>query len=221
MTQWENLPQPMPERPVGPVAASWAGFSADPRVPANQPLRASDADRDFATRLLEQARVEGRLDASEQGARALEIANSRTLGELAPLVSDLMVAHAARGYAPARGVRPAIIGWAGLALLLNGIWLMTVLTTGRLLYYWPMWPMFGTAVPLAIALLAGAGATDPARDARRDQYRSARDDHRADRYRRRAARYQQKALRRGGTLPQLPGPAAQDTPGRPPEQDLR
>jgi hypothetical protein len=109
MTQWENLPEPRPERPVGPVAPSWSGFTADPRVAANQHLRASDADRDFATRLIQQARVEGRLDAAEHDERTLQAANARTLGELAPVVSDLMVANAAPGLvtdrAPAQAAR--------------------------------------------------------------------------------------------------------------------
>lgn len=216
MSQWENLPQPLPERPVAPVSASWAGFSADPRVPANQPLRASDADRDFASLLLSQARAEGRLDQAEHDARALAVSRSRTLGELAPQVADVMVAHAAAapsGPGQNRFLRAGVAGWAGLALMFNAIWLMTVLTTGQLLYYWPMWPMLGTGIPVVIALLyGGSGTEDAGRAARRAEYRAARDGHRALRDERKAGRDQRRAdryearaaLRRGETPPELP-----------------
>lgn len=158
MSQWENLPEPAPQRPAVPVTLGWGGFSADPRQPANRELRASDADRDFATRLVDQAWSEGRLDAAEHAARSLAVRGSRMLGEFVPLVSDVMVAAAARGAgerARNRFARAGLTGWVGLALLFNAIWLMTCLTAGRLLYYWPMWPMLGTAVPMLMALLWG------------------------------------------------------------------
>ena len=178
MTQWENLPQPLPERPAVPVTASWSGFSADPRQPANRGLRASDADRDFATRLLEQARLDGRLDAGEQGGRAAQVAVSRTLGELVPLVSDVMVAGASP--APRRPDAGWMRGWVGLALLFNAIWLMTCLTAGRLLYYWPMWPMLGTGIPVLMGLMWGGTPGSSRQDGRRDR-RNARRDRRNDR----------------------------------------
>lgn len=213
MSQWENLPQPLPERSGGPVVPAWSGFTADPRQPANQVLRASDADRDFAARLIDQARLEGRLDAAEQAGRASQALQARTLGDLAPLVSDLMVANAAPAAATPQvrqGVRTAVMGWAGLALLFNAIWLMTVLTTGHLLYYWPMWPMFGTGIPVLMALAFGA-SRNAEWDAQRSAYRNARHQYRDERH---ALRHQRRALRHGVVPPQLPPPP-------PPEQDLR
>ncbi len=59
--QWENLPEPRQERPVPSLRSGWQGFTVDPRPPANQGLRAADADRDYAVRLVEQARLDGRL----------------------------------------------------------------------------------------------------------------------------------------------------------------
>lgn len=157
--QWENLPEPLPERPLTPLTASWQGFTADPRTPANQQLRASDADRDYATRLIEQARLDGRLTPAEQAERAAVAGRSRTLGELAPLVGDLMPATPPDPATAERArVRSAALrGWLGLAVLLNVIWVLTCLTTGRLLYYWPMWPMAGTAIPLFFTLMATGG----------------------------------------------------------------
>ena len=165
--QWENLPEPMPERAMTPFTASWQGFSADPRPPANRPLRASDADRDYATRLLDQARLDGRLTPAEQTDRAAAVTGSRTLGELAPLVSDLMPAEPTVGsaeLAQAHARSVALRSWVGLAVLVNVIWVMTCLTAGRLLYYWPMWPMAGVGVPLLFAFVASGR-----RSARRSQ----------------------------------------------------
>lgn len=194
MTQWENLPEPVPERPVGRVIPSWSGFSADPRQPENQQLRASDADRGFATRLLDQARAEGRLDADERDTRASQAQASRTLGELAPLVSDLMVAPSAAAAAAAPFAPPAgrpglpagfLRGWVGLAVLFNAIWLITVVTTGHLLYYWPIWPMLGTAVPVFMAFAFGGGQGSQAgyhagRGRARDERRTLRAERRGE-----------------------------------------
>ncbi len=214
MTQWENLPQPVPQRPVAPVAAAWSGFSADPRQPANTDLRASDADRGFAARIVDEALAEGRLDPAEHAERLLQAGGARTLGELVPLVSDLMVASAARGVgARARGrlARAGVMGWIGLAILFNTIWLMTSLTVGTLLYYWPMWPMLGTGIPVLVALTAGGSAGQ------------ARDDDRSRPAARRDARYQRHgrgAVRPGGAVGLPPGSTPPNPPG-PPEQDLR
>jgi hypothetical protein len=216
MTQWENLPEPVaprPATPATPVTASWAGFSADPRIPANQSLRASDADRDFAAQLVRQAMAAGRIDAAEQDARALAVSGARTLGDLSTQVADLMVADAVRGVsARSRGrVTNALRGWAGLAVMLNAIWLMTVLTTGHLLYYWPMWPMAGTAIPLVMALFWQESPEEEAR------HRSERDAQDARRAARRAHRDQRRALRRGGVAALPPA----QPPTLPPSDDLR
>ncbi|MFT4109050.1 DUF1707 SHOCT-like domain-containing protein [Propionicimonas sp.] len=215
MTQWENLPEPAPQSEPAPAVASWSGFSADPRVPANQPLRASDADRDFATRLIRQSGTEGRLDAAEAEGRVLAVARSRTFGELAPQVADLMVAGAVQ-QVPQRSrnrfARAALRGWLGLAMLFNAIWLMTVLTTGHRLYYWPMWPMLGTAIPVVMALSwQGSDRSDERRTARDGRWEE-RDERRSLRH---SQRDQRRALRRGDPPVLPPGP-------RPPgDDDLR
>ena len=217
MSEWENLPAPRPERSPAPVTAAWAGFSADPRIPDNQHLRAADADRDFATALIEQARAAGRLDASEYTERAGQVVQSRTLGELAPLVADLMLANAAQGAVQRtrnRFARAGITGWIGLALLFNAIWLMTVLTTGHLLYYWPMWPMVGTGIPVLMTLLWGGSTEEGAR--REARY----EEHQQRRAVRHAQRAERRALRHGGTVGPPPGPTPQQLPP-PPDDDLR
>ena len=49
-----------------------------------------------------------------------------------------------------------------MAVMLNLIWLMTVLTSGHMIYYWPMWPMVGTAIPMIMGFMGGANRRDRA-----------------------------------------------------------
>ncbi|HRA74647.1 MAG TPA: DUF1707 domain-containing protein [Propionicimonas sp.] len=114
-------------------------------------MRASDADRSWAATVLAQAAAEGRLTQPEQRQRAEVVTRAVSLGELGDLVSDLLPA-AAPGPRPGWG-GVALRGWIALAALFNAIWLLTVLTTGRLLYYWPMWPMLGTAIPVVLGMI--------------------------------------------------------------------
>ena len=165
--QWENLPEPQHERPVPSLRTGWQGFTVDPRPPANQGLRAADADRDYATRLVEQARLDGRLTVGEADERAAQASGSRTLGELLPLVGDLMAVPTAAGFAHhdrgRRFVRGGAMGWVGLALLFNAIWIMTSLSAGRPAYYWPMWPLFFMGLPLVMSLFANRAQGQPPR----------------------------------------------------------
>ncbi len=161
-TQWENLPEPLPERPVPALSASWQGFAVDPRPPANQALRAADADRDYASRLIDQARLDGRLSPAEHDERADSAGAARTLGELVPLVSDLMVPAAGGRHGHLRRFTQAgAMGWIGLALLFNAIWLMTSISAGRPIYYWPMWPMFFIGLPLVMSMFASRRSEPP------------------------------------------------------------
>jgi hypothetical protein len=52
-------------------------------------IRASDADRDRTADILREALAEGRLDAQEHAERIDAVYRAKTVGELAPLVSDL------------------------------------------------------------------------------------------------------------------------------------
>ncbi len=165
--QWENLPEPRQDRPVPALRSGWQGFTVDPRPPANQGLRAADADRDYATRLVEQARLDGRLTVGEADERAARASGSRTLGELLPLVGDLMAiaptGSSARYDRGRRFMRTGAMGWVGLALLFNAIWIMTSLSVGHPAYYWPMWPLFFLGVPLVTSIFANRGQGQPPR----------------------------------------------------------
>ena len=68
----------------------WSGFVHDPRNPAAAGLRAGDADREIIHRILADAFAEGRLDREEYDERSTSVLSARTLGELPPLVADLV-----------------------------------------------------------------------------------------------------------------------------------
>lgn len=207
--RWNNLPVPSSEHWGG--GGDWSGFTADPR--ANPGLRASDADRSRASSIVSAAYADGRLNRDEFDQRIGQAASARELGELVPVLSDLVAVRPAPSHGPAGGAAAPIapnpvpvVGptglrgllgrmpswWIGLAVMFNAIWLMTVLTSGHLIYYWPMWPMFGTAIPVVVALMTGKPI---------DQRRAARDEYRA----------QRRAVRRGEVPP----------PQLPPRDDLR
>ena len=62
--------------------------------PAPRDLRASDADRDRVLALLAEAMSDGRLTPDEHAERVQRACTARTLGELADLTTDLVVASA-------------------------------------------------------------------------------------------------------------------------------
>jgi hypothetical protein len=68
----------------------WSGFAHDPRDPAAAPLRASDADREVIHGVLADAFATGRLDRVEYDERSTSVLSARTLGDLPPIVADLV-----------------------------------------------------------------------------------------------------------------------------------
>jgi hypothetical protein len=66
-------------------------------------MRASDADRDRVADALREAYAEGRLDVDEHNERLDRAYQAKTLGELAPLLSDLPQRHLTATPAPISG----------------------------------------------------------------------------------------------------------------------
>ena len=96
--------------------AFWREFELDPRHPSFAPLRASDRDRDLINRVLSESYAQGRLDRDELDSRATALASARTLGELPPLVADLVPigpnpGDAARLVGPADLRERAVASW--------------------------------------------------------------------------------------------------------------
>ena len=148
-----SQPVPIPPRDV------WSRFSVDPRKAPT--LRASDADRDVAVEALNAAFQDGRLDAAEHADRLERALAAKQLADLAPLVADVVVSTAPSGPTPRRQrIRSAALrSWIGMAVLFNVIWAATwVLSANAPYYYWPIWPMIGTAIPVIIAWVGGNGS---------------------------------------------------------------
>jgi hypothetical protein len=137
----------------------WASFQHDPRDPAVAPLRASDADRDVVHSVLVDAFADGRLDRDEYDERTAAALRARTLGELPPLVADLVPdrpllpartplvaaspselrARAEESWREDR--RGAFLGFLGSGVLCWAIWLATAWGD----WYFP-WPLIVNAV---------------------------------------------------------------------------
>lgn len=173
MSDWQNPPRRN-------------GFSVDP-VTAPQ-LRPSDADRSYVESTLHAARAEGRLTETELAERVGRTSSASTLGELLTLIDDVSVPTVAgpdssrlpvvASPTPLPPVRPApadfrrgaqlaipraVASWLALALLFNVIWAFTLgISSSFHAYYWPIWPMLGTAIPL-IGLLVSAIGPGPQR----------------------------------------------------------
>ena len=123
----------------------WASFEHDPREPALAGLRASDADRNVIHRILADAYADGRLDRDEYDERSGAVLSARTLGELPPLVVDLVpdrplvpvrvpLAAASSAELQRRAedhwrdeLRNAFLGLVGSAILTWTIWAATTL----------------------------------------------------------------------------------------------
>jgi hypothetical protein len=73
-----------------PGGTVWDRFSLDPRHVEHAHLRASDADRDIVNDLLGTAYAEGRLTPEELDERTDQVTRSRTLGDLPPIMDDLV-----------------------------------------------------------------------------------------------------------------------------------
>jgi hypothetical protein len=121
-------------------------------------LRASDAERQRVVDDLRRHFGEGRLTLTEFEERSGLAYSARTVGDLTPLLADLPSLEARRPSGPPARVGPArpsaeLSGyfrfWVALSALFVLIW---ALAGGG--YFWPVWPMFGTGVPMLFMLAA-------------------------------------------------------------------
>ena len=142
----------------------WSTFEHDPRDPAAAPLRASDADREVIHAVLAEAFATGRLDRAEYDERSSSVLAARTLGELPPVVADLvpnLPARTTTGHVPLVAAtstdiqrraeehwrderRNAFLGFIGPSLICWVIWV----ATGADVIPWPLFVMAGTLLNL-------------------------------------------------------------------------
>lgn len=120
--------------------------------------RAGDIDRQRTAARLGQALAQGYLELPEYEQRVQEAFQTQTTGELRELVADLPLARIRRAD-PRRRAAKAAAARKGLAfhfaafLAVNAIVLTTWAATG-VAYFWPIWPILGTAIGLVSHALA-------------------------------------------------------------------
>lgn len=151
---------------MGLDADAWASFAHDPRDPAHAVLRAGDADRVLTANLLTEAYAEGRIDLAEHDERAELAQSARLLGDLVPLLDDLVpvlppspstsagLTVAARADLEVRAHqewaaqrRSAVMGFIAPTLITWAVFLGIVLSSGWH-FPWPLIVMAVTAVNL-------------------------------------------------------------------------
>lgn len=140
----------------------WHRFAHDPRATAYADLRASYVDRELVHQALSEAYADGRLDAAEFEERTDAAQSARTLGELPPLLADLVPDLSPVVIRPGALVPPealerraverwerqrreAIWGFIGPSLVCWVIW--SVVMFGG--FPWPLFVMLGTGLNAA------------------------------------------------------------------------
>lgn len=143
----------------------WSSFTLDPRDRANAGIRASDADREVVHGVLSDAFGDGRLDHDELDERMAAAAAVRVLGQIPPLVLDLvplrpppdpstrwlvgvphadLVARAEREWVTRR--RAAVFTFLGTAVICWAVWAAVLLGSGGEADF--PWPLIVNAVML-------------------------------------------------------------------------
>jgi hypothetical protein len=132
-------------------------------------LRASDADRETVASQLRAAREDGRLDTEELEERLERAYAAKTFGDLAPLTADLAPAAPAAVVEPEEDANWRLRwgSWAGTSVLLIGIWAITCIASGELLFFWPIFPIGFWALGNAAAMFSGWGQSGSRSDRQR------------------------------------------------------
>jgi hypothetical protein len=163
------------------VGRFWSSFGRDPRVPDNQGLRAGDRDRDVVREAIADAYAEGRLTQDEMDARLTSVLEARLLGDLPPIVADLMPAQetssrqslallneqeidrrAQLRYREQR--RQALAGALVPSLICLTIWIWSMVSTGGLIFPWPIFVILGTGGYLARLVFGRESAIEEERE---------------------------------------------------------
>jgi hypothetical protein len=138
-------------------------------------LRAADVDRAAVAAQLGEQMSAGRLTVAEYDERLARAYAARTYGELETLTADLprpapqppapapATRHAGRG--PACGwsggpsLEAAWRNWAVTAVIVLTVWIATVIGSGGLQYFWPIW-VIGPWGAVLLAQTLGRGRRD-------------------------------------------------------------
>jgi hypothetical protein len=145
-------------------------------------MRAGDSDRKAVADQLKTALDEGRLDLGEYDERIQRTYAAKTYADLDGLLTDLPgtvpVQHAqvqpAGGTAvagpspsPGRQIAQWVGPYGGVILVCTLIWLVTSISAGHLVYFWPVWML----IPLILGVAGQAFGHGNRHDRRRDRRR--------------------------------------------------
>ena len=148
---------------VGVDREVWSSFTHDPRDARYAGIRASDSDREAVRQVLAEAYADGRLDRDEFDERSDRVRSVRVLGDLNPLLSDLVapeprpgrsLAHVSRAEIETMAERhwrakrrEASFSFLGASLVTTAIWFATSWRHGDFDPYF-FWPAFVIALSL-------------------------------------------------------------------------
>lgn len=165
-----SLPERTPNQSPAPRRPVWSLFDDDPRQ--NTKLRVGSRDRDAAQQVLTEAYVDGQLTEPEHAERAERAMAAVHMGDLVPLLDDLSLpatttaaANPVAATSPAQGAdletpdedgRTALWGALGTFVLVSLITNVVWFAVGYRDYYWPIWPMLGTFIPVLMVLFGFA-----------------------------------------------------------------
>jgi uncharacterized protein DUF1707 len=159
----------------------WSSFARDPRQPDNQGLRAADRDRDLVTGAISEAYADGRLTREEMDDRLSQVQDTRLLGDLLPIVTDLMPTRevAARSALARAGAdeidrlalvryrerrRQALAGMLVPSLICLTIWIWSMISTNGLVFPWPLFVIIGTGGYLSRLVFGKESALEEERE---------------------------------------------------------
>lgn len=159
----------------------WSSFGRDPRVRDNQGLRAGDRDRDIVREAVSEAYADGRLTRDEMDARLTEVQETRLLGDLLPIVADLMptretesrssLVYAGQEEINRRALaqyyerrRQALAGMLVPSLVCLTIWIWSMISTGDMIFPWPLFVIIGTGGYLSRLVIGRESAIEEERE---------------------------------------------------------
>jgi hypothetical protein len=137
-------------------------------------LRAADSDRAAMAAVLGEHMAAGRLTLAEYDERVARAYAAKTYGELAELTTDLPVLHPrGNGSRPSASHQPVPAGaaaaghrggladawrtWLTTGLIVTTIWLITSLSSGEFIYFWPIWVIGPWGAVLLASTITGGG----------------------------------------------------------------
>jgi hypothetical protein len=129
--------------------------------PQQPELRVGNPEREAVIARLNGALSDGRLDLVEYDDRVRQVYAAKTAGELAPITADLPAPLPPPAPKPSLAshfrLDSAERGWLGMAVMLTGIWLISVVASAdhSTHGFWPLWPIGITGVGLLVRRITG------------------------------------------------------------------